>query len=791
MKNGADIRHNDDEIDLRLMFQNIRRKWHYFPISVIFFAIVSLLYIHFSLPVYEASSSVLIKDSKNTSKNIEDILTGDLFGNTKNIATEMGILNSRSVLEETIRELDLQTSYFSKSALFSFPIYKTSPFIVKPLNITDGIYDEEFNISIIDSMRYKLDIKVDNGLLKDYNYSGTHRFGEEIKNSLFTIVINKNDVAFNVSHDDKYFFVINSMNKLLSHYHEKMKIEPINKDATIVSITVQDKIPARAVDFLNTLGKVYINRDIKDKTSVAGLTLKFIDEQLQDISKTLNTTELELQKFKEERGTVDLSEESRAYLERVTAIDETRIRSEIELRSLDYLYDYVAGNKDIETLAPSSIGNPDPLLIELITKLKELQSKRQSLAYGSSGNSPAVKIIDEQIEQTRRALIENINSIRNITKSNLQGINNQLAQYENNIRKIPNIERELLGIQRNFTVNENIYVYLLEKKAETGIARATAVSDNKVLDDALLKDKPVIPNKKAVFIITLMLALILPSIIILLQSYLKNTISNREDIEKLTKIPIIGVVGHLSTDDRMIVATKPKSSIAEAFRSIRANLMFFGLAENHKIVLITSSVGGEGKSFSTLNLATVLSLQHHNVIIVGMDLRKPQLINDLGVQNNDGVSTLLIGKTTLEKVIMKTNIPGLDIIPSGPIPPNPAELLAKKETVQLLENLKSKYDYIIIDTPPVGIVSDAMMLMKYADINVFILRENYSKKEYIKNINEYYAQGKVNNLCILLNDAGNNQRYGYGYGYSYGYHGYGYYDEEKEDKGVFSRLFNR
>ncbi|MBP6335051.1 MAG: CpsD/CapB family tyrosine-protein kinase, partial [Bacteroidia bacterium] len=263
------------------------------------------------------------------------------------------------------------------------------------------------------------------------------------------------------------------------------------------------------------------------------------------------------------------------------------------------------------------------------------------------------------------------------------------------------------------------------------------------------------------------------------------------EIEKLTKIPIIGVVGHMTDGERLVVARKPKSSIAEAFRSIRANLMFFGLADQHKIVMITSSVGGEGKSFSTLNLATVLSLQHYKVIIVGMDLRKPQLVQDLGIKNDAGVSTYLIGKITLDEAISKTNIENLDIIPSGPVPPNPAELLAKKETRELLLKLKERYDYIIIDTPPVGIVSDAMMLMNLADISVFILRENYSKKQYIKTINEYYAQGKVNNLCILLNDAGLNQHYGYGNSYSYGYHGYGYYDEEKKKVGFFKRIFGK
>jgi len=788
MRNDVINRKAEDEIDLRQQFQDIRSKWHYFILSLLFFAATSLLYIKFTQPVYEARSSVLIKDTRNTSSNIEDILSGDILGNVKNVATEMGILHSRSVLEETISELPLRASIFEGKGFFSSPLYKSAPFAIAIEQVQEGILDETFLLSPIDSNQFALSVDADNHLLNDYHYESTHRFGEPISTPYFSITVTKQNGG---RVDGEYSFTLNSMNKLIGYYEEHLQVEPINKDATIVAMTVRDKIPDRAVDFLDMLGRVYINRDVKDKSSVAALTLKFVDEQLEEISKTLNKTELELQRFKEERGTVDLSEESKAYLERVTAVDENRLKEELDLRTLDYLYDYVSNGKDAESLAPASMGNPDPLLVSLITRLKELQSKRKSLVFGSSEKSPAVRVIDEQIEQTRRDLIENINSLRNIAQANLQGIRKQLNEYESAIRQIPNIERELLSIQRNFTVNENIYLYLLQKKAETGIAKATAVSDNKILDKASLNEKPVVPNKRAVFIVAFTLALFLPMALIILQGYMKTTISNKQDVEKLTKIPIIGVVGHQSTGERLVVASRPKSSIAEAFRSIRANLMFFGLANDHKIVLITSSVGGEGKSFSTLNLATVLSLQHHKVIIVGMDLRKPQLTKELGVENSDGVSTLLIGKASLDNVIQKSNVTGIDIIPSGPVPPNPAELLTKQEVVQVLDELKNRYDYIIIDTPPVGIVSDAMMLMNHADVNIFVLRENYSKKEYIKTINEYYSQGKVKNLCILLNDAGTSQRYGYGYGYNYGYHGYGYYDEEHRKKGFFKRLFQK
>ncbi len=790
MKNESiNIKKNDDEIDLRQLFQNVRRKWHYFIISLILFGAAAFSYIRFTLPIYEASSSVLIKDSKNSSNKIEDFIAGDVFGNQKNIATEMGILQSRSILEETINELNLEVSYYSPGTFFKQPLYKNNPFSVNTVFVDKGVYGEYFELTIIDTGSYLLETEIDNSSLADFTYSKVHRFGETIRTPKFSFTIEKTEPDFSNASEKNYYFKVNSINSLINYYKdEKLKVNPLNKDATIVTLSVQDNIKERAMDFLNKIGEVYINRDVRDKAAVAGLTLKFVDEQLADISKTLGGIEQDLQNFKEEKGTVNLSQESQAYLEKLTTIDADRIKSEMDLSSLDYLYDYVTKNKDLTQLAPSSLGTPDPLLVNLIADLQRLQTKRKTLRFGTSDANPAVKEIDEQIAATKNSLIENIQSIRNGVKVGLLGISKELAQSEAQIKKVPRIERELLGIQRNFSVNENIYLYLLQKKAETGIAKATAVSDNKVLDLASVNEKPVIPNNKAVAIVALLLVVLVPLFIILLQGFIQNTISSRDDIERLTKIPIIGIVGHMTTGNRMAVANKPKSSIAEAFRSIRANLMYFGLSEAKKVVLITSNVGGEGKSFSTLNLASVLALQHYKVIIVGMDLRKPQLVADLGVKNDKGVSNYLIGAVSLTEVIQKTPVENLDIISSGPVPPNPAELLAKKETVELLNKLKGMYDFVIIDTPPVGIVSDAMMMMNLADINMFILRENYSRKDYVKTINNLHAQGKVENLCILLNDTGAHRSHGYGYGYGYGYGGYGYYDEDQKKKSWFSRL---
>lgn len=774
---------NDDEIDLRTLFRNFRRLRRYFFLSAAVCFLGAFAYLKIADPVYEAGASVLIKDSKNNSGSIENILTGDLFGSARNVSTEIGILTSRSVLKEVIRELQLDVSCYEEHMLVNRPVYRNVPFRVNVLSVDPAIQDTEFGLKL-EHDGYTLHVRSDAAASGDFNYQERHGFGDTLRTPMFSLVITRNDSCFAKRTVDDYRFILHSELDLFRSFGKRLSAEPQNKDATIVELTYRDEIRERAIDVLNALGRAYLNQDIKDKSSVAGLTLRFVDDQLEEISNSLTATEQELQRFKEEKGTVNLGEEARSYLERVTDIDAARAKAEIELRSLDRLLDYVTKNREMDELAPSSMGLPDPLLVELITRLSQLQSKRRALKTGSSEQSPAVRTLDAQIEDARNALAENIRSLRSAAALNLSMLRSQLEGYESGIRKIPQIERELLGIQRNFTVNENIYLFLLQKKAETGIAKATAVSDNKVLDTAIADTEPVAPDRAAVFVLALLLAIALPTGWITLATYGRGTISGREDVERMTRAPVIGVVGHHNGKDRLAVAAKPKSAIAEAFRSIRANLMFMGLADKHRTIVITSSVGGEGKSFTALNLATVLALQQHKVILVGMDLRKPQLFKELGISNDEGISTLLIGQGKMESLIRTTAVPGLDILPAGPVPPNPAELLARREVKDLIESLRQRYDYILIDTPPVGIVSDAMVLLGLADINVYVVRENYTRHEYLQKADEIYRSGKAQHLCILINDAAGDVRSGYGYT------GYGYYEDESPAKGVFKRLFS-
>ena len=791
VKDNKHSRPTDDDIDISGLMRDISERRLWFIISLIFCMSLSFLYIKFKLPVYEASASVLIQESNQPAMKVEDFLMGDLFGDQANIATEKGIIGSRSVMFQTIRELDLGVSYYNTSVLPYLPRYKKQPFIVvvDSTSVIPGwIYDKPFSLSFVNDKSFKISISTEDDNKKEFSYNAVHDFGKRIITDQFQFFVKVDpSIVRNEDYDD-FEFIIHSESRQVNEYLTRLKIESPDKDATIVKLTFQDEIPQRAVDILNKLCEVYINLDIQDKTSVASLTLQFVDEQLEKTSEVVKSIEAELQEFKEENKTVNLSEESKSFLDRLNTMDVEKMKSDIELRSLNNLYNYVSSNVDMTEMAPSALGIPDPLLIELISKFQELQDKRKSLSYGVKSVTPAVRVIDQQIADTRASLLENIRNIQSNVKSTNQTLTKQLRDYESRIRQVPEIERDLLSIQRKFEVNQNIYIYLLQKKAETSIAKAAAISDNKILDQAVLSEEPVEPNKRAVLLLGLLLSGILPLSGIFLQKFFRTTVGSREELTRLTDIPILGVVGHAKQTDNLIVQHQPKSRIAEAFRSVRTNLQFFGGGNGNKIILITSSVGGEGKSFVTINLASVLAMQDYKVLIVGLDLRKPKLFQDYNISNDEGVSTYLIGNGSLNQLIKPTGVANLDMIPSGPIPPNPSELISKPEMEKMFAELSDKYDFIVVDTPPVGIVSDAFLLMKHSHINVYVVREGYSRKEYITSLNDQFHEGRFKNLCLLMNDSGFGKSYGYGYG-NYGYgNGSGYYDDEVNSKGIFSKL---
>ncbi len=787
----------DDELDLSHLFNQILSKWHYFLFTGVILTALTFLYVYVNLPVYQSTSSILIDDSK-TSANFEDFLTSDLFGTNTSVSTEIGKITSRTVIHNTIDKLGLRVEYYNTSVYPNRPIYPYPPFLIEVNKINQFIQDQPFTVTVIDKTHLKIEVAYDANDLPQFEYNKTIALGESIslrKDTLtyFDFIVNASDSIKLPNTGSTFKFVVRNTNKLTNDIFDNLAAEPLGKDANIILLTYKDVLPVRALDVLNTISSVYIDLDVESKATVAALTLKFVEDQLSHTGDSLGISEKQLQDFKEKNKTVDLSEESKAMVVKLSDLDVQKVKSNIDIASLKNLYSYVSTNQDLSTMAPSSMGIPDPLLIELLTNYQELQAKRKSSAFGVKNNAPALKIIDLQILETKNSILENIKSIQDRSIITKLSVDQQIAGVESQIKQAPELERNYIGIQRNVEVNQNIYTFLLQKKAETSIAKATAVSDNRILDKACLGDKPVSPNKFLLLALLFIFTLLIPGAYILGKTIFKSTIQNRDDVTKLTSVPVLGIVGHSEDKSNLVVNNRPKSPIAEAFRTLRTNMQYYGLGNESKVITITSSVGGEGKSFITLNLATIIAMQGKKVLMIGLDLRKPKLFDDLDIKNTIGASNYLSATATLEDIVKSTKVNGLDFIAAGPIPPNPAELLSKKNLQDLIEKAKANYDYVIIDTPPLGVVSDALLIMPFSDINLYIVRQGYSRIEFIKSLNELYEEGKFKNLSIVLNDSDFSHTYGYGYGHNYGYISGNeeYYGEVASNKWSFKRLFKK
>ncbi|MBL7924615.1 MAG: hypothetical protein JNL88_10495, partial [Bacteroidia bacterium] len=552
MNNLTNRYKQEDEFQIQNIFREIFRKWHYYLIAGLFFTGLTLLYIKLTLPVYQASSSILIDDEKSSPSNFEDFLSSDLFGTNLNLPTEIGILRSRTVIQETIKRLNLEVQYWSTNSYPAQPLYPRSPLRVEVDTFIREFKDLSFNVRIIDEKMYEVEVEYDGDKLPAFYMNKQFAFGQTVKTDYFGFRLFRNELN-NPVNGGSYEFKVRSTNKLVAELLENLTAEPLDKEANIVRMTYQDVIPVRALDILNTIGKVYIDLDVQDKAQVASLTLKFVDEQLSSTGSMLSNNEQEMQAFKEKNKTVDLSEESKAVLQKLNVLDVDRVKNNIEIASLQNLYSYVVNNEDLTNMAPSSLGIPDPLLVELITNFQALQSKRKSIAFGVKDDAPAVRVLDQQIQENRASLLENIRSIQKRLSVTRDALNKQLGEYEESIKQVPEMERQLLGIKRNFEVNQNIYTYLLQKKAETSIAKATAVSDNKILDESALADEPVEPNKKILAALIFLFTLVIPTAFISAKSLLRNTVQNRDDISSYTEVPVVGVVGHSSETSNLIV----------------------------------------------------------------------------------------------------------------------------------------------------------------------------------------------------------------------------------------------
>ncbi|MDP1817352.1 MAG: polysaccharide biosynthesis tyrosine autokinase [Leadbetterella sp.] len=761
--------------------------WPWFILTLGITLATAYTYLRFTTPVYEVKASLLIKDEKKggqqqTSQILEEL---NLSGNNKLVENEIEILKSRTLTEKVIEKLNLTTSYWIEGQVRDVEIYKESPLKVFLTEENQFTYKNAFYIQQIDNEKYAL---FDNKKLK----IGEYKFSNKIKSSYgtFRIFLENNKV-------DKYKgelikIVVRPKEALITSMVAGLKTQIEDDKSTVIKLTINTTIISKGKDILNSLLEEYVFNSLQDKNREATNTLKFIEGRLKIITSELGDVEQDVEQYKRSAGITDLSTEANLFLEKVKDNDAQITDVDINLKVLSGVERYVS-SAQLNQTAPSSLMVSDPVLSSYLNQLTELNLQKEKISRSTTSNNPFTQTLNNQIANLREAIKENLNSQKEgleITKKSLMTLNNRL---ENGISTIPKKERQYVEIKRQASIKENLYLLLLKIREETALTYASTISDSRIINLPFGGGGPISPNRTRIWLIALAVGFITPILMVLIQDALNYTIQSKKELEKTLNSPIFGELGHFeSVDDENLVDLSRKGLLSEQFRMIRSNLQFILPEKKSKeanLLLITSSTAGEGKSFVAANMAAAIGLLNKRVMVIGLDLRKPKLNSYIKLDHSYlGLTNYLIGNATIEEIVYKSDLENVFLIPSGPIPPNPSELISSLKLGELLDNLKKEFDYILIDTPPLSLVTDALLIAKYVDATFFIIRQKYTPRVFLETIKEYKKTDTLKSLQVILNDVDyNNQRgYGYGYGYGNGY-GYGYYGEEDKSSPVIKR----
>ncbi len=820
--NNTELQNNpqyqeEETIDLKVLIIKVLSYWYLFVIGVFVALVLGFIYNRYTPSVYQTSASVFIKEDK-MGIDPTSMMTGLTFKSNINIDNEIGILNSFSLRERTIKELEFfNVSYYVTGRVATREMYKSTPFNVELDYDTLQVVGNKYEIIFVDNERYILKSKEGEYGTYDYNtdmaygliylpnYEGEYRFGEWVNNGFnkFRIILNSNYNPDPEKEDNlKYSFIIKSRLSLIAEM-SNLSIAQSTKTSSILNLTIQGHNPQKITDYLNQLLKEYMERNLEQKNLVSENTVIFIDEQLIGIQDSLNKAEVDLQVFQEGNDFMDLRTQSSEMFNRLKDIERRKSELELSIKYYQNLQDYI--NRNIDDLnklvVPSAMGIQDQMLNKLVLELVALSSEKSKLLAVAEVKNPVVQNIDEQIIQTKHQLLENITNMIHNTEVTILELTNQIKAYEEQIKQLPTTQRAYLGYERKFALNDELYKFLMQKRAEAQIVMASNSPDNSVIDEARVsRARKVAPRSMMVYLVCIVLGCGIPAAFIFLKEMFNTKVLEKSDVEKISKLPIIGQIPYTNPKDSnssTFVIDSPKSPVSESFRSIRTNIEYIVQGKDKCVFSVISDSPGIGKTYISINMASIYAMYGKKTVLIGMDLRKPRLYQEFGISNKMGVSSYLAGKASLNEIIQPSGkLPNLDIITAGPIPPNPAELIASDKCSKFFEELKAQYDYIIVDTPPLLWVTDALLLMKHVDTSIYVIRQAVTNKKAFEVVIKDLEQRKYS-VSLVVNGINYQGSYGYrysygygGYGYGYGYgYGHGYYDEEHSPNNHKKRRF--
>ncbi|MEP2671035.1 MAG: polysaccharide biosynthesis tyrosine autokinase [Cyclobacteriaceae bacterium] len=783
-------------LDFKRIVARAIRYWYVMVLVLGASLLIAFYQSRYSLRVYPVQSSILIREVQEVG-GAEFLYKNVLVDQYRNYLNEPYLIRSYPLIEEVIKKLDFQVSFYREGYFLTSEAYSYIPVSAQWCNL-DDVKPGRFIFTIVDDEHYTLGAFEDD---KSTEVESPLKFllGDSIQIDDYSLCIKKiKDRKFKDFIGVPFLLTIQSPFSVTSSYVQRLKVEWAEEGAGIINLTLIGSNPEKEIDFLNELALTYGARDLENKNEAAERTIEFIQDQLKNIKDSLSAVEFQLERFGNNSRISDMSLEAQRLFTKLETFEVQRADLRIKNNYYGYLENYLdESNIHLDQIIlPSTMGISDPVLSSLLKSMVELQLEIKSVLGTKKTQNPLINDKMKRVNQLNGDIKEAVETLKSTDKIKMDFLIKQIHDIEVQLSRIPASERQLISIQRNYSLMENMYVFLMQKLSEASISKVANTSDI-IQVNPPLKGVAISPKPSQNYIVAVLMGLAIPFIFFVLFEILDNKVQSKEDIDKSTSIPFIGGIGHNSSTGNLTIKQSPKSGVAESFRALRSNLNYFTANKTKQIFMVSSSISGEGKTFTTINLATVFALSGKRTLIVGADMRRPKIFEDFSRSNNTGLSTFLSGLDDFNSVVQDTEIENLFMVSGGPVPPNPSELLLTDQFELFLKKSLESFDFVIIDTPPLALVTDAFVISKFVDHTVFVLRQNYSHKLFVGNIDEYHRSGKIQNISILLNDIyksglgyGYGQGYAYHYGYSYGKGSSYYYEEPNSDEklGVAQRI---
>ncbi|WP_035668030.1 polysaccharide biosynthesis tyrosine autokinase [Flavobacterium sp. 83] len=774
MENNRFDEDQESDFQLKEVFDKYIVHWQWFLICACMSLFFAFLYLRYTVPEYQASTSILVKDEKKGGMLSELSAFADLGmggGLKSNVDNEIEILKSRTLVESTVKKLNLNVALVNRGNVVDVEIYKESPIAVYFVDKTNLFYEQKMDLKY--TALTATTFKLENESVKDtskilLNNKSVFRYGELIPTKCGRLMVSKTNVVVNPKKKDSPIsIVVSPLEDVVDGFGKKLKVESISKTSSVVTLSVTDAVVTKAEDFLNNMIQIYNEDAAADKNFVSENTSKFIANRLTLITQELDGVEQDVESFKKSNKLTDIESEAKLFIEGSNEYDKKGVETEIQLNVVSSMLDFMKKSTNADLL-PSNIIAGQGDTSGLISSYNQLVLDRNRILKSATAVNPSVVKIDQQISSLKTTVAASLLRLQASLSIQKRDLSSNEGVLNAKIGKIPVQERQFRVIARQQKVKEELYLYLLQKREETAISLSATEPNARVIDAAKAEKAPLSPKKNIIYLAGFLLGLLVPFGVIYTDDLLDTKIKSRLDLDGKTQIPFIGDVP-TSDSPSEVIRSESRSSTAEALRIVRTNLEFMlsKVPEGQaKTIFVTSTFPKEGKTFVSANLAATFALSGKKVLLIGMDIRNPRLDEYLTLPDRGFTNYLSSKDLLLEDLIVKYDgYEDFHVLPAGVIPPNPAELLMSKKVDLAFKTLKSQYDYIVVDTAPVTLVTDTLLIAKNADCFIYVARANFLEKRMLNIANTLYKEKKLPNMCLLLNDTDSTKGYGYGYGY--------------------------